>query len=235
MEIDINELQLFLLPGKCPPKEHLETYLKAYHCWREVWEDAYKKELHVDKFLSSDDFTRQDEILALFHKGECTGMIFLKWVEAGEDPVIHDSYFKVWPEIAFRQLCSRGPNVIVSSQFTVHFKYRKNSSQIPWKDLLMGLVMERFRHSDQDAMTGTMRLQKNMGEATYRGGAVPLVRNVAYSSEEDRVDLVAAFQDTVTDSQVSGIPELVNIIFPKTIALVNPIIPIRKNDVKRAA
>lgn len=235
MEIDVSELQLILLPGKCPPQEYLEYYLKAYHCWREVWEDAYKKELHQDKFLVSDDFTRQDEILALFHKGECTGMIFLKYVEATEDPVIQDSYFKVWPEIAFRKLCSQGPKVIVSSQFTVHFKYRKNNSGIPWKDLLMALIMERFRHSDQHAMTGTMRLVKNMGETTYKGGAVPLVRNIAYSSEEDRVDLVAAFQDTVTDYQSPGIPELVNIIFPRAIALVRPIIHSQKLETKRTA
>ena len=234
MDINLKDLELILLPGKCAPLEYKDYYLKAYQCWRSVWEDAYKKEMHVDAPLMSDDFTRQDEILALFHKGECSALVFFKWVDCKESPVKDDSYFKHWPELAFRKLCKNGHKVIVCSQFTVHFNYRKKTSlEVSWKDLLMGLLVERFRHSDADAMTGTMRVIKGMGEATYRTGATPLMKNLMYDHGEI-IDLVAFYQDAVTDSVVPGIAGLVQEIFPKTIALVNPIIQPNK-EVKRAA
>lgn len=233
MEIDVSELQVILLPGKCPPKQHLDTYLKAYNCWREVWEETYKKELKLNKYLTSDDFTRQDEILALFHKGECTALVFFKWVDSSEDPVAHDSYFKVWPELALRKLSSRGPRILVCSQFTVHSKYRRNSS-VSWKDLLIGLLVERFRFSDCDAMTGVTRLQRNMGEATYRSGAEPLMKGIPFTAEDDLVDLVGFFHDKIIDSPVPGIHELVAQIFPKVIALVKPVIK-HSDQEKRAA
>ncbi|HXH74194.1 MAG TPA: hypothetical protein VNJ08_04470 [Bacteriovoracaceae bacterium] len=126
MQIDVTELELILLPGKCPPKKYMHHYLKAYHCWREVWD---KK----NGGLTSDEFTCQDEVIALFHKGECSAVCFLKWVEADE-----------------RQM--------VCGQITVHAKYSENDKQIPWKDLLVALVRERFKHSDRDSMSGLSHL-----------------------------------------------------------------------------
>ena len=189
----------------------------------------------MEKFLTSDEFTRQDEVLALFHKGECSALCFFEWVDASEGPVRHNPNFEPWPEVAFSMLCDQGSRLLVCSQFTVQSDYRNNSSDIPWKDLVMALLVERFRHSERDAMTGAMRLTKNMGEATYRTGAVPLVKGMTYSGENDPVDLVAFYQDKVTDSAVSGIPELVKMIFPKTIALAKPIIKFSKCEIKRVA
>jgi hypothetical protein len=231
MDIDVNELELILLPGKCPPMQYRVHYEKTYACWREVWED-HRKELGKD--LYSDEFTRQDEVLALFHKGECTALTFFKWVDFNETPVKDDSYFEIWPEMALHKLCKKGKRVIVCSQFTVHFNYRKSSLDVSWKDLLMGLLVERFRHSDADAMTGTMRLSKNMGATTYKTGAVPIIQGLVYKGEET-VDLVGFYQDSVKDSVVPGIAELIKLIFPKTIALVNPIIKTSTKEVKRAA
>jgi hypothetical protein len=129
MDIDVSELQLILLPGKCPPKQFQDHYLKAYYCWREVWEATLP--------LTTDEFTRQDEVLALFHKGECSALACFKWVEASEYP-----------------LKNNGNRLLVFSQLTILPKYGHNSNDIPWKELLMGLVVERFHHSQRDAIIG---------------------------------------------------------------------------------
>lgn len=236
-DININDLELIFLPGRFPPKEYLDKYHKAYHCWRSVWEHAYQVELHNLEDMPSDSFTRQDEVLSLFYKGQCAGVTFFKWIDAAEEPVVEDSYFKRWPEIAFRKLCTQGKNIVISSYFTLHFDYRKNFMGLPWKDLLMGLIAKRFVVSGCDAMAGTTRLAKNVGEVAYRTGASPLIKNMPFASEEDKVDLVAWFQGKVGDSVVPGVAALVDQIYAeRTVALVKPFHPITTvREVKRVA
>ncbi len=235
MSFDIKELQLILLPGKRPPRAYTDQYLKAYNCWREVWEATYQKEMNIDVMLTSDEFTRQDEVLALFYKGECTATCFFKWVNADEVPTVHDSYFGPWPHLAFHKLRSRGPSILVCSQFSVHPKFRKNNKDLSWKDLVAALGIERFRYSDADAMTGTMRLKKNMGEVCYQSGGTPLMRGLPYGKGDEMIDLVGFFHDEVFDSPVPGVQDLVNAIYANVIALVNPIVAKRTKEVKRAA
>jgi hypothetical protein len=232
MDMNPEDLELVLLPGRHAPPSHREQYHLAYACWRDVWQEAYQKEMDVDKELMSDDFTRQDEVMALFYEKECAAVVFFKWVDFNETPTWQDSYFKSWPEIALQGLCRHGRKILISSQFTLNFKFRKNYLNFPWKDLLVALGIERFIHSDCDAMTGTMRLQKNMGEATYRSGGTPLCRNVDYGMGQT-ADLVGFFHGEVRDSIVPGIPEIVHVIFPKVTALVKPVI--KHQEVSRAA
>lgn len=224
MKIDINELQLICLPGRNAPKQYLPEYYKAYYCWRETWIDAYKKEMKVDSFLNSNEFTRQDEILALFYKGECAALTFFKWVDGSEMEIIkHDSYFDVWTDESLEKLMSRGSKLLVCSQFTVSEKYRK-VPEFRFKDLMVALLVERFKHSDRDAMTGTVRVAKNMGEATAKSGAVLIQRAVEYTNVAgERADLVGFYQDTIVESSSPGVADIVKCVFPRTISLVYPI------------
>jgi hypothetical protein len=198
---------------------------------------AYQVELNNTEYMPSDNFTRQDEVLALFYKGECAGVTFFKWIDGNELPVIDDSYFKHWPEIAFRKLCLQGNHLVISSQFTLNFNFRKNFMNLPWKDLLMALVAKRFVLSGCDAMAGTTRLAKNVGEVAYRTGASSLIKSMAFANEEDRVDLVAWYSGKVGDSTVPGIAALVNDIYAsRTTALVKTLLSITSiKEVKRAA
>jgi hypothetical protein len=72
MKIDPRELETVLIPGKRPPLEATDSYLKAYHYWRQVTGKG-----EGETFIS-DDFTAQEEILAFFYRGECTCVCFVK-------------------------------------------------------------------------------------------------------------------------------------------------------------
>jgi hypothetical protein len=52
----------------------------AYECWSQVWKQTFT-ELEGRSVLHSDDFTRQDEIGALFHGYECIALFFSRLVD----------------------------------------------------------------------------------------------------------------------------------------------------------
>ena len=76
----------------------------AYECWSQVWKQTFT-ELEGRSVLHSDDFTRQDEIGALFHGYECIALFFSRQVDLS-NPLAHDdSYFSVWPREAREAAC----------------------------------------------------------------------------------------------------------------------------------
>ncbi len=72
MKIDPCELEIVLMPGKRPPVEATDFYLKAYHYWTQV-----KAEVEGVTFIS-EEFTTHEEIVAFFYRGECTCVCFVK-------------------------------------------------------------------------------------------------------------------------------------------------------------
>ncbi len=231
--LDVEKFKLILLPGKCPPEMYKKHYVETYDCWRKTWEFAYKNELNENSFLFSDDFTRQDEIAALFYGDECAAICFFRWVDFDEGPAEHDSYFEVWPEMARHKLCREGRKVLVGSQFTLNFKYRKMVEEVHIKDLFAGLVVRRFLLTDRDVMTGTMRISKGMNTTSYNSGAQPILQNVQHTCNQEPIDLVAFYRSSINGSTVPGVNELVDRIFSKTISLVHPLGV--HQEVKRAA
>jgi hypothetical protein len=119
---------------------------------------------------------------------------------------LEDSYFKVWPETAISALTEYGKKIIVCSYFTLHKNYRKNSHGINMKDVVMGLIVQRYLDSGAPGMTGTMRNNRGMNDCTYRFGAKPLLKDLIHHGVA--VDLVGFFRNGVhecEDSQVNGV------------------------------
>jgi hypothetical protein len=199
----INQIDVYVLNGK----KHLNNsgfhchYDCAYLAWHETWEKTYKCDFQATSFLPSDEFTRQDEILAIFFRGECAALCFFSHVNMVDESAKSDSYFKNWPEIAVSGLCEQGSEVIICSQFTVIEKFRKEELMMDasWKNILMGLLIKYFVESQKHAMTGTMRVNKAMDRLTYKFGATPLIEKMEYPAGKEMtlVDLVAFFQSNV--------------------------------------
>src|SRR5690606_25121091 len=122
-KVNSDDFELIIFPGKHPPKEYLGKYNQAYECWRAVWEHAFQVELGRSDSIPSDNFTRHDEILALFYKGECAGLSFFSFDDGGSPWFKEDSYFNRWPETAFKKLYTNGNKVMISCQFTLNFSF----------------------------------------------------------------------------------------------------------------
>lgn len=205
--IDFNEIDVYLINGnlKLNPLHFKEIHQKSFQCWHDVWSDYYKNERLSSHRVNSDEFTRQDDILSLFYKGECFGITFFKEVNFNDITSSLDSYFEVWPQNALDALVSRGKSVSICSQFTVAKNFRRKTTDIQWKYVLFGFIMKRFLESHLDAMTGTMRVMRGMGRMSYEAGALPLIQNLVYKDRKDElVDLVGFFQNEVSDSYIKN-------------------------------
>ena len=163
----------------------------AYQCWSEVWKQTFT-ELEGRSELHSDDFTRQDEVSALFHGYECIALFFSRQVDLSSPLARDDSYFSVWPQAARDAACAQGSRVWVSSNITIHPNRRKPAN-VQLSRLICALIIERFLISDADVLVGTMRNDRNMNAITYALGAKPIACGLTHHGVP--VDLVAFFRN----------------------------------------
>jgi hypothetical protein len=200
--IDFDDIDVYLIDGnrKNNPKNLINIHQKSFMCWYETWNEYYHGEHESDVKMNSNEFTRQDNILSLFYKGECFALTFFKEIHWSDPSSALDSYFNIWTPEAIQSLRQHGDNIMICSQFTVAKNFRKGNVDIPWKNILLGMLIKRFIESDADAMTGTMRVTKNMGKMVINEGATPLALGIPLSGKEhenESVDLVGFFHKEV--------------------------------------
>jgi hypothetical protein len=184
-------LTYHLLRPKAAGPADLALVGEAYRCWSEVWQEAFA-ELENRRDVPSDDFSRQDEVGALFHGYECIGLTFYRWLDLSSPISRADSYFSVWPEEVRDAACVQGSQICVSSNFTIGAPWRR-AGGCALKDVLGALVVERFLLSDADTLVGTMRADRGMSKMTDRLGFKRLRGGVIHHGVE--VDLVAFYRD----------------------------------------
>ncbi len=160
---------------------------EAFRCWSQVWQSTFY-ELEKATYLPSDDFTRQDEIGALFHDWECIATTSYRWIDFA-NPIYHrDSYFAAWSEEALRSAGSYGTRICISSSFTIAEGWRR-ATGFPIKELLGALVVDRFLLSDAATLVGTMRNDRGMSRLTSRLGFRTIAADAIHHGVS--VDLVA--------------------------------------------
>lgn len=198
--VDFDKIDVYLLHGnsKHNPKALKSIYQKAFKCWYDTWDEFYHSEHESALKLNSNEFTRQDEVLALFYEGQCFAVTFFKEVHWSDETAALDAYFNPWTPEAIAGLRQKGDTILICSQFTVAKDFRNRKTDIPWKYILSGFNMKRFLESTADAMTGTMRVKKGMGRMSVEAGATPLALNVVCKDHEDEpADLVGFFHEEV--------------------------------------
>lgn len=182
------KLQLVVLPGSNPPPDLAFHYERAFEHWHAVWSKTFA-DLEWRRTLQSDDFSRQDEILAIFEGERCIAMVCHRFADLAQSPVKHDSYFKVWTPEAIEKLGTYGNRLLIGNQISVDPDRRGLIDGISLKNLVTALTVRRVIEVQADAMPGIMRVDRNMNEFLYKCGAVPIVRNVIHHNVP--VDLLA--------------------------------------------
>ena len=69
--------------------------------------------------VSQDDFSRQDEIGALFNGSECVGVSAYRFVDLSLPYHRADSYFAAWPQPMLEQIAAASPHVCIGSNLVV--------------------------------------------------------------------------------------------------------------------
>ena len=172
--IAVEDLQYHLLSPR--PMRH-PIIESAYALWREVWQSTFL-ELDGVADLSSDEFTRQDEIGALMHGSRCVSIVGLRWIDLSLDMWRDDSYFKPWPRKPLADLQNR--IIGISSNAVVHPEYRGTRVAPPvgacaeparLAYLAVGLTIQRFFESSADCSVAVTRNDRGMNRVCLALGA----------------------------------------------------------------
>lgn len=204
-DFDLHQISAYVLKGK---KQHNRPefnriYDLTFQAWHRTWENTYQQDFHSEKRLNSDTFTRQDEILSLFYRGQCFALCIFSHINMEEEFTLLDSYFNCWPEESIKKLASRGPNVITCTQYTVIEEFRREGPEElgknPFRMLITGMIAKYFLESGMDAMSAITRVTKGIDKLSYKQGGVQLATGLFYEAGSDKaqVDLVAFFPEYV--------------------------------------
>lgn len=188
--MNLSSFRLVVLPGSNPAPDLKAHYDRAYAHWDDVWRKTFV-EVENRRTLFSDDFTRQSEILAIFHDLRCVAIVCHRSADLSSPVTRNDSYFQAWPADALEKLGRHGPKILVGSQISVDPDYRGQFDGVSLKNIVSALTIQRLTQIDVDAMPGTMRVDKNTHTLVYECGAVPILKNIMYHNRP--TDLLAIF------------------------------------------
>lgn len=185
--------KLYFLNGSfCSPKFQ-DVYLSAYQHWREMWRMTFR-ELDGADNLVSDNFTRQDEILALFDQDKCIAMVCNRLIDPALQSHQEDSYFQTWPRDIFDQIQLYNKKVVIGNQITIDPNYRKLQEGTPFKFVLMWLYHRRLLET-ADLALGAVREDKKLDQLFTKFGAEILAAHVIQHNVP--VSLIAVWKNKI--------------------------------------
>lgn len=190
MNLRIEDCSLkFLSRFKMSTPAEAREYQATFETWHRVWTETFK-ELGVEKKVHSDGFTRQDDIMAIFHGPICFAMLCFRRLDFSKFDYATDSYFEVWQPEDMKKLLRFGPKIMTSCYLTVDHRYRSRITGVSFRNVLMDMMAKRIFDTDCDALAGITRRDKNVHATAYAQGAQMIRENMAYNTDADRVDLL---------------------------------------------
>ena len=194
-------LKFYFFPGNYCGADYRQIVEDAYSMWNLVWSETFE-ELDGNPSLFSDDFTRQDEIGALFVNETCAGVIFLNYVNLDHSRFKKDSYFKIWSKEDINELTKDGNKVIIGSNITVHKDFRQKMVEGERvKNVVLRQAVNKLIQKDYDVMTGTMRCNRGMDTLAQSMGGQEISNNVIHHGVN--VSLMGFYSKTSRESQSS--------------------------------
>jgi hypothetical protein len=156
----MNEYQLYILPGRCPPNyAHTGFHNEVYGFWKRFWE----REFANNKSSSQPDagiFYRQDTVAVIKRFGSTVGTFFCTENNIESNVTTSIPYFSR-PHIDefCLHLKSRGIfQVATCEMLSVNPEFRKRATGISFGLVLVGVVTEAFKEGSAKTMIGPVRL-----------------------------------------------------------------------------
>ncbi|MGZ3768420.1 MAG: hypothetical protein ACXVCP_01235 [Bdellovibrio sp.] len=194
MDLQVNKLQYFLLPGYISNTGYSKIYLDCYELWKRVWSEALK-ELGNKNQIYSDGFTRQTKIGCIYFEDKCVAMSAFREIDLSFYPQQQDSLLQAWTSDALHKLVADGSRVSICSYLTVSPEFRGPiADEMTMKLLTVLMSVKCLLNSDCDVMSGTMRCNRGTDKSAYRAGARFLQKSTMYGVE---VDLVGFFKQEI--------------------------------------
>lgn len=196
-----SEFSLVFVAGNRVEPELLEKYKTIYNHWHTIWSATFQ-EIDEGDGLFSDQFTRQDEILALFHNDVCVAVCCHRLVDMRMPSFKKDSYFEPWTDYALQRLRKNGDKVIIDSQVSVDPKFRKMQNGMKFIDLMAYVSFLHLSRLQISSITAASRNLRSMDSVFEKFGPEHLEKDVLYHGES--TSLYALFPEQITFDNVSA-------------------------------
>jgi hypothetical protein len=173
-----------------------------------LWHDIWLQTLHeLDgvTHISSDEFTRQDQVCALFSAGRALSLVCLRGVDLASSAGRADSYFQLWPPGALQQLGTQQLGIV--SHLGIAPEWRGSAvdapgGAIPLIALTIALSLLSFRQSGADTAIGAARKDRGIDRVGRELGAHRIGQAVIHGIPSDIVRW--------DRSDASALPEVVH-------------------------
>ncbi|MEO5668306.1 MAG: hypothetical protein ABIR96_09625 [Bdellovibrionota bacterium] len=174
-----------LLEGS-PEGQDAALYSEAYRLWKEVWGATFH-EVDSTRPFFSDNFSRQNEIGALFSGNRCLMLSGFRKVDLELSATRDDSYFAPWSDASLQTLKREGRVILIGNQITLDPQVRGKDFGPSMKDLIVSLSIARFLDSPCSAMAGSMRSLKGMNTLAIRHGATLIPQEIEIHGETSEI------------------------------------------------
>ena len=194
-----NDLSLIFIAGNQVESQMIESYKEIFSHWQRVWSETFK-EVEGSQTLFSDDFTRQDEIMALFYKTTCISICCHRLGNLALPSFKKDSYFKAWSDESIQALAKDGQSIIIDSQISVDPEHRKLEGGIRVIELMTCLSLQHLTQLKVSGITAAARNLRSMNQVFEKFNPVLLEKEVLLHGEETNLYAFYPSQDLFQNS-----------------------------------
>ncbi len=164
-----------LIPFHLSPKAEGSLKNRCYTLWLDVWQSTFQ-ELNVEKNLSADDFLDRHIYGLKTFEGDVCGFMLIRSFTSNALNLEH-SYFANYPATLKTELAKMEEHIQVISYMTIASGWRKNNTDLPLSEILMGLCVLHFINSDAKKLWGYFRNNRKTQDIFYRHGGVSTIKN----------------------------------------------------------
>lgn len=179
-------IRLSVFPGKSSLDDFQDDRERSFRCWKFVWDDVFNKEMKLKKNLFSDEFSRQDLVVSLFHQNNCVGLAMIRIVPLNSEMTYEDSFFRFWTPKSLKKvsdLCAGNSSLALASAFTIHPEFRRKREGLDWKSLLLALYLETFLTTDAQILITAARKNRSNEKLCQNFGARLIEEDIAYTQD----------------------------------------------------
>jgi hypothetical protein len=179
-------------PDAISPDE-IDDYNNAFSFWYKIWIET-REEIGERVSRWSDSFSRQSEIMVLYHEGRPIATCCHRYVDLRHRALFEDSYFTsaMWPEEAKGAVPTLGDTCMLGSHLYIDPEFRKSRSGLPIKGIVCSLCFAHVNGTRPDVVLGMVRIDRGLNKLFHDGGAVSLHTAVNWC-QKIPLDLIAFF------------------------------------------
>lgn len=218
----IAALRCYLMPGRFQmiSEKNREYYEASYQLWRQMIQEGFHSEGQAEAALAltSDEFVRQDRVIALFDSHQPVGLVVMDSLNLHSSACCDHSYFKHYPFDLVEYLKDQNHfNVMSMSQLVVPQDWRKRKVGIGISEILIGLAMKEFLTSSSSAIVTFTRNDRGTHSIVYRFGGKAIVRG--FESYHVASDAILISRDAVVSSEDIFIREAIDHLWNNKLVL----------------